>query len=160
MQQFLWVNGFGPSLIPCYELPFGLPFLGNPVPLNLLPLLMMVTMFIQMQMTPKTGDPMQRRIFMLMPFMFFFFCYNFASALALYWTAQNIFSIGQTWLMQRQPEVDLKKRKPGKKSFMQKMATKAEEMQKQQEAAKKGGGARKQASEPKPKKPRGPKTGG
>jgi len=51
--------------------------------------------------------------------MFFFFCYNFASALALYWTTQNIFSIGQTWLMNRMPEPELKKRakpgKPGKK---------------------------------------------
>ena len=156
--EFMWVKDLAlPDTV--VELPFGLPFLGDPVPINLLPLLMMVTMFIQMQMTPKTGDPMQRRIFMLMPFMFFFFCYNFASALALYWTAQNCFSIGQTWWMQRQPEVDLKKRKPGKKSFMQKMAAKAEEVQKAQEQAKKGGGAKKQAPT-KPKKPRGPKTGG
>ncbi|GHC43592.1 membrane protein insertase YidC [Roseibacillus persicicus] len=156
--QFLWVDDLAlPDTV--YELPFGLPFLGDPVPVNLLPLLMMVTMFIQMQLTPKTGDPMQRRIFMLMPFMFFFFCYNFASALALYWTAQNIFSIGQTWWMQRQPEVDLKKRKPGKKTLMEKFAEKAEEAQRLQKQGKKPG----QGSQPatkKPKKPRGPKLGG
>ncbi|MGJ8725341.1 MAG: membrane protein insertase YidC [Roseibacillus sp.] len=156
--EFMWVKDLAlPDTV--FEFPFGLPFLGNPVPLNLLPILMMATMFIQMQMTPKTGDPMQRRIFMLMPFMFFFFCYNFASALALYWTAQNIFSIGQTWLMNRQPEIELKKRKPGKKSFMQKMAEKAEEAQKLQKQGKKAT-ATKQAAGPKPKKPRGPKTGG
>ena len=156
--EFMWVKDLAlPDTV--YELPFGLPFLGDPVPLNLLPLLMMATMFIQMQMTPKTGDPMQRRIFMLMPFMFFFFCYNFASALALYWTAQNIFSIGQTWLMNRQPEVELSKRAPGKKSFMQKMAEKAEEAQKAQKQGKKPGAA-KSTDGPKPKKPRGPKTGG
>ena len=156
--QFMWVNDLAlPDTV--YEFPFGLPLLGDPVPLNLLPLLMMVTMFVQMQMTPKTGDPMQRRIFMLMPFMFFFFCYNFASALALYWTAQNIFSIGQTWLMNRQPEVELTKRAPGKKSFMQKMAEKAEEAQAAQKAGKKPG-APKPVDGPKPKKPRGPKTGG
>ncbi|MGB0145239.1 MAG: YidC/Oxa1 family insertase periplasmic-domain containing protein, partial [Akkermansiaceae bacterium] len=68
------------------------------LPINVLPILMAVTMVIQMQLTPKTGDKMQQRIFMLMPLIFFFFCYNFASALALYWTTQNIFSIGQTWL--------------------------------------------------------------
>ena len=31
-----------------------------------------------------------------------------ASALALYWTTQNIFSIGQTWLMNKVPEPELK----------------------------------------------------
>ena len=156
--EFMWVKDLAlPDTV--YEFPFSLPFMSGPVPLNLLPILMMATMFIQMQMTPKTGDPMQRRIFMLMPFMFFFFCYNFASALALYWTAQNIFSIGQTWLMNRQPEVEMKKRKPGKKSFMEKMAEKAEQAQEMQKQAKKGGGS-KTADAPRPKKPRGPKTGG
>ncbi|MBK1834522.1 membrane protein insertase YidC [Roseibacillus ishigakijimensis] len=156
--QFMWVDDLSlPDTVA--ELPFGLPFLGNPVPINLLPLLMMATMFIQMQLTPKTGDAMQRRIFMLMPFMFFFFCYNFASALALYWTAQNIFSIGQTWWMQRQPEVDLKKRKPGRKSFMEKMAEKAEEAQRMQKEGKRPGASNAQPTQ-KPKKPRGPKTGG
>lgn len=155
--EFLWVPDLSlPDTV--YEFPFGLPIIGNPAPLNLLPILMMVTMFIQMQLTPKTGDAMQRRIFMLMPFMFFFFCYSFASALALYWTTQNIFSIGQTWLMQRQPEVDLKKRKPGKKSLMQKFAEKAEEAQRLQKEGKKP--ARGQQAAVKPKKPRGPKTGG
>lgn len=127
------------------------------IPINILPILMAVTMFLQMQITPKTGDKMQQRIFMLMPLIFFFFCYNFASALALYWTVQNIFSIGQTWLMQKMPEPELKTSKnAGKKSWMQKMADRAEEAQKQRQTQQKRGG-QKQA---KPKKPRGPKTGG
>ncbi len=130
------------------------------LPINILPILMAVTMVIQMNITPKTGDKMQQRIFMLMPLIFFFFCYNFASALALYWTTQNIFSIGQTWLMQKMPEPDLKtSAKAGKKSWMQKLAERAEEAQKLRQAQQKGGRtpAAKQA---KPKKPRGPKTGG
>ena len=54
---------------------------------------------------------MQRRIFMLMPFLFLVFCYSFASALPLYWTAQNIFGIGQTWLMRRMGgDIKLEKR--------------------------------------------------
>jgi YidC/Oxa1 family membrane protein insertase len=48
-----------------------------------------------MKMAPQGGDPMQRKIFMFMPLMFVFLCYNFASALALYWTVQNIISIVQ-----------------------------------------------------------------
>lgn len=130
------------------------------LPINILPILMAVTMFLQMQITPKTGDKMQQRIFMLMPLIFFFFCYNFASALALYWTVQNIFSIGQTYLMQKMPEPELKTAKnAGKKSWMQKMADRAEEAQKQRKGQQKAGGrpGQKQA---KIKKPRGPKTGG
>lgn len=129
------------------------------LPLNILPILMAVTMVIQMQITPKTGDKMQQRIFMLMPLIFFFFCYNFASALALYWTTQNIFSIGQTWLMQKLPEPELKtSKKAGKKSWAQRLAEKAEEAQKQQK--KRGLGQRPGQKQAKPKKPRAPKTGG
>jgi len=150
-EHFLWVTDLSqPDTITTIA---GLP-------INILPILMAVTMVIQMQITPKTGDKMQQRIFMLMPLIFFFFCYNFASALALYWTVQNIFSIGQTWLMQRMPEPELKTSKnAGKKSWMQKMADRAEEAQKQRQAQQKRGGrpGQKQA---KPKKPRGPRTGG
>ena len=129
------------------------------LPINILPVLMAVTMVIQMQLTPKTGDKMQQRIFMLMPLIFFFFCYNFASALALYWTTQNIFSIGQTWLMQKLPEPELKtSKKAGKKSWGQRLAEKAEEAQKRQ--AQGGGAKRPGQKQAKPKKPRGPKTGG
>lgn len=68
------------------------------VPLNVLPLLMAATMLWQMSLTPKSGDKMQQRIFMFMPLIFIVFCYNFASALSLYWTAQNLFSIVQLYL--------------------------------------------------------------
>lgn len=90
-------------------------------PLNILPILMGITMVLQMRMTPSTGDKMQRRIFMMMPIIFLVFCYSFASALALYWTAQNIISIGQTWLLRNRKDVELVKRKrvarpaPGKR---------------------------------------------
>ncbi|MEQ1852073.1 MAG: YidC/Oxa1 family insertase periplasmic-domain containing protein [Chthoniobacteraceae bacterium] len=65
------------------------------IPLNPLPLLMAVTMLVQMKVTPQTGDKTQQRIFMFMPLIFIFLCYNFASALALYWTVQNLISIVQ-----------------------------------------------------------------
>ena len=122
---------------------------------------MAITMVIQMKVTPQTGDKMQRRIFMMMPVIFFFFRYGFASALALYWTTQNIFSIGQTWLMQKMPEPELKKgKKAGKKSWMQKLAEKAEEAQKMRESGQRPGGGAPGQKPKKPKKPRGPKTGG
>jgi len=69
---------------------------------NLLPLLMAVTMLWQMSITPKTGDAVQQRIFMFVPLIFVFFCYNFASALSLYYTVQNLFSIAQLYVTRNQ----------------------------------------------------------
>lgn len=91
------------------------------IPINILPLIMAVTMVVQMRMTPQAGERSQRIIMNLMPLMFFLFCYNFASALALYWTTQNLISIGQTALIRRLPMPVLspaKKKKPG---FFQRM---------------------------------------
>jgi YidC/Oxa1 family membrane protein insertase len=104
-----------------------------------------------------TGDKMQQNIMKLMPLMFFFFCYNFASALALYWTTQNIFSIGQTWLMNKIPEPELKARPvSSKKSWMQRMAERQAEMQKM----KKQGNAAGMRDVTPDKKKRPPRTGG
>ncbi|MCL4153453.1 UNVERIFIED_CONTAM: hypothetical protein GTU68_007349, partial [Idotea baltica] len=60
-----------------------------------IPVLMGLTSFIQIAITPKTGDKTQQMIFMFMPLIFLVICYNFASALALYWTVSNAFSILQ-----------------------------------------------------------------
>ncbi len=86
-------------------------------PINPLPLLMTITMFLQMKLqpTPPSTDEnqkMQMKIMKFMPLMFLFFCYSYASALALYWTVQNIISIIQTQLVKRMPEPQLTKRDP------------------------------------------------
>lgn len=127
------------------------------VPINLLPIVMAITSFFQIKMTPMTGDKMQQNIMKLMPLMFFFFCYNFASALALYWTTQNIFSIGQTWLMNKIPEPELKARPvSSKKSWVQRMAERQAEMQKM----KRQGGTAGMRDVTPDKKKRPPRTGG
>ena len=133
-ESFLWVDDLAlPDTL--FTLPFAIPFLGDGF--NLLPILMGITSFIQIAITPKTGDKTQQMIFMLMPIIFLLFCYNFAAALALYWTISNAFSILQTWIMNKLPEPELKKREgSGKKSFMQRMQEQAEAAQKA-----KGGGA-------------------
>ena len=70
-------------------------------------------MMLQMRMTPQSAGPNQKQmkiIMTIMPIFITVICYNFASALALYWTAGNIFSIGQTWVTQKfGKEVELKK---------------------------------------------------
>lgn len=122
-ESFLWVKDLSmPDTL------FTIPGIG--VDVNPLPILMSVTSFVQIAITPKTGDKTQQMIFMLMPFMFLFICYNFASALALYWTVSNTFSIFQTWIMNKLPEPELVKRADsGRKGFLRRMADQAGEAQ-------------------------------
>lgn len=150
-QGFLWVDDLSQ--------PDTLAVIGG-IPINLLPIVMAITSFIQMAMTPKTGDKTQQRMMMFMPFMFFFFCYSFASALALYWTTTNIFSIVQTWLTNKMPEPELKERKivPGKKTFLERMAEKQQEMERMKRMQADGKGPVIDVSESKKKRP--PRTGG
>jgi YidC/Oxa1 family membrane protein insertase len=151
-QGFLWVDDLSqPDTLT------HLALFGSNIPINILPVVMAISSFLQIRMTPKTGDAMQQKIITFMPFMFFFFCYNFASALALYWTTQNIFSIGQTWLMNKIPEPELKARTgTDKKSWVQRMAARQADMQKAKAAG--GPGAMRDVT-PEPKKKR-PRTGG
>lgn len=123
-ESFLWVDDLA---MP--DTMFMIP--GLDIPFNLLPILMGLTSFIQIAITPKTGDKTQQMIFMFMPLIFLVICYNFAAALALYWTTSNAFSILQTWLMNKMPEPELKKKaKSGKKGFMSRMQDQAEAAQK------------------------------
>lgn len=94
--SFLWISDLSEpeNLFPGL-LPFGLP-------LNILPILMALTMYLQMKLSPSTGDPVQQKIMaVLMPAMMLIFLYNFASGLALYWTTQNVLMIVQQLLMRR-----------------------------------------------------------
>ncbi|MEP6936719.1 MAG: membrane protein insertase YidC [Chthoniobacterales bacterium] len=100
--RFLWVHDLSqPDTVA--HIP------GLDWPLNILPLLMGLTNVWLMRMTPKTGDTTQQKVMMFMPLIFLFFCYNFAAALALYYTTQNLFTILQLWQNQRQPAPVLEK---------------------------------------------------
>ena len=117
--SFLWVKDLSqPDTLFVIPGLGWIPILGIPgvgLAINILPLLMAATQVWLMAMTPKTGDPTQRRIMMFTPLIFLFFCYNFAAALALYYTAQNLFSILQFWQNKRQPMPTLEKVAPAGK---------------------------------------------
>ncbi|HET8798984.1 MAG TPA: membrane protein insertase YidC, partial [Thermoanaerobaculia bacterium] len=70
-------------------------------PTYVLPILMTATMFIQTYITPSTGDPMQRRMFLIMPLVFGFLFKDFPSGLVLYWLVQNILTIIQQLIMNK-----------------------------------------------------------
>ncbi len=79
------------------------------IPINLLPLCMAGTNVWMMQLTPKSGDQTQQRMMVFMPLIFLFICYNFASALSLYYTVQNLFTIVQLYVTRSQTAPVLQK---------------------------------------------------
>ena len=65
-------------------------------PYFVLPVLMGVTMYLSQILTPSNfTDPMQEKVFKMLPwfFMIFFIVFPFPAGLVLYWTINNIFSI-------------------------------------------------------------------
>jgi YidC/Oxa1 family membrane protein insertase len=75
--------------------------LSDKDPTYVLPILMTATMFIQTYITPSTGDPAQRKMFLIMPLVFGFLFKDFPSGLVLYWLVQNILTIVQQLIMNR-----------------------------------------------------------
>ena len=85
-------------------LPFSAQNLPIPefIQLGIWPILMGFTMWLQMRLNPTSPDPIQARIFAWMPVAFTFLLATFPSGLVIYWTWNNILSIGQQWLITRQ----------------------------------------------------------
>ena len=82
------------------EALFMLP--GLDLPVRLLPILMGGSMVLQSRLTPTTMDPVQARMMnTIMPVMFTFMFYQFASGLVLYWLVSNLLGIGQQLLVNR-----------------------------------------------------------
>ncbi|WPJ94455.1 membrane protein insertase YidC [Coraliomargarita algicola] len=100
-EPFLWVADLS---LPDTQFEIG----GFPI--NILPMIMGVTMYLQMSMMPvsPTADPMQQKIFKFLPFVFLIFLYNFASGLVVYWTVQNILTIVQQKIINSRPDEELK----------------------------------------------------
>ncbi|WP_027853459.1 membrane protein insertase YidC [Marinobacterium litorale] len=73
-------------------------------PYFILPILMGATMFIQQLLNPTPPDPMQARIMKMLPVIFTFFFLWFPAGLVLYWLVNNILSITQQWIINRQIE--------------------------------------------------------
>ena len=64
-------------------------------PWFILPLLMGLTMFIQQSLNPQPADPMQAKVFKIMPIMFTVFMLFFPAGLVLYWIVNNSITILQ-----------------------------------------------------------------
>ena len=73
-----------------------LPDLSQPDPTHILPIFIIISMFLTQYITPSPGmDPAQRRMMaFMMPVLFGFMLWHYASGLALYWGTGNIMMLG------------------------------------------------------------------
>jgi YidC/Oxa1 family membrane protein insertase len=65
------------------------------------PLIMGATMWFQQKLNPAPADPMQQRIFMMLPIVFTFMLAQFPAGLVIYWAWNNSLSILQQWVIMR-----------------------------------------------------------
>jgi YidC/Oxa1 family membrane protein insertase len=61
------------------------------------PLIMGLTMFLQQKLNPQPVDPVQARMFMLLPVVFTYMLAAFPAGLVIYWAWNNLLSIAQQW---------------------------------------------------------------
>src|SRR6202790_592111 len=90
-------NLFG--LIP-YD-PVSLPLLGGFLVIGAWPLVMGLTQWVQMKLTPASPDPTQSAILNWMPVIFTFMLAKFSAGLVIYWTWNNSLSIVQQAIVMR-----------------------------------------------------------
>lgn len=85
-------------------LPYDVP---QVLMIGIWPLLMGISMFVQMRLNPTPADPVQQKIFTWMPLVFTFMLANFPAGLVIYWTWNNSLSILQQWVIMRRNGVEV-----------------------------------------------------
>lgn len=73
-------------------------------PYFILPILMGASMFIQQTLNPTPPDPMQAKVMKMLPILFTFFFLWFPAGLTLYWVINNVLSIAQQYVINKQIE--------------------------------------------------------
>jgi YidC/Oxa1 family membrane protein insertase len=81
--------------------PTILPVVGPFLHLGIWPLIMGITMWAQMKLTPAQPDPTQAMIFNWMPVIFTFMLASFPAGLVIYWAWNNLLSVAQQSLIMR-----------------------------------------------------------
>ncbi len=82
-----------------------IPHLLNFFNIGVWPLIMGITMFLQQKLNPAPADPVQAKIFLLMPIMFTFILAPFAAGLVIYWAWNNTLSIIQQYVIMKRMHV-------------------------------------------------------
>ena len=71
------------------------------------PVIMGITMFVQMQMNPPPPDPIQARMFQILPIFFTFILAGFPAGLVIYWAWNNFLSLLQQGFIMRRHGVEI-----------------------------------------------------
>jgi len=81
--------------------PAAIPLIGAFLMVGVWPLIMGITMWVQMKMNPAPPDPTQAMIFNWMPLLFTFLLASFPAGLVIYWAWNNFLSVMQQWVIMR-----------------------------------------------------------
>jgi len=85
-------------------LPFAVP---EYLHIGAWPLIMGITMWVQMQLNPKQPDPTQQMVFNWMPVLFTFLLATFPAGLVIYWAWNNVLSIAQQWMIMKRQGAEI-----------------------------------------------------
>jgi YidC/Oxa1 family membrane protein insertase len=95
------LNLFG--LLP-YHIPSFVPAYFS---IGVWPILMGITQWVQTKLNPPAADPVQQRMFSLMPIVFTFMFSTFASGLVIYYAWNNLLTIAQQMVIMRRQNVPI-----------------------------------------------------
>ena len=87
--------------------PMAVPLLGSFLHLGVWPVIMGITMWVQMRLNPPPPDPTQAAIFNWMPVIFTFMLGTFPAGLVIYWAWNNTLSIAQQWFIMKRHGVEV-----------------------------------------------------
>ena len=82
-------------------------------PFFVLPVIMAGAMFVQYKLNPTPPDPIQAKVFMILPIVMSATFAFFPAGLVLYWVTNTLLSIAQQWNINRRIEAAAKKGKAG-----------------------------------------------
>jgi YidC/Oxa1 family membrane protein insertase len=85
-------------------LPFAVPEFLH---IGVWPLVMGITMWLQMQLNPQQPDPVQQQIFAWMPVVFTFLLATFPAGLVIYWAWSNTLSLAQQYYIMKRQGVEV-----------------------------------------------------
>jgi YidC/Oxa1 family membrane protein insertase len=85
-------------------LPFSLPLF---LTIGVWPILMGLSYFVIQRLQPPPGDPVQEKVFLMMPLIMTFTMGQVPSGLAIYWTWNNLLSLAQQMIIMRRMGVPI-----------------------------------------------------
>ncbi|MFM7397067.1 MAG: membrane protein insertase YidC [Gammaproteobacteria bacterium] len=92
---------------------FWIQDLSSRDPFFVLPVIMAGAMFVQYKLNPTPPDPIQAKVFMILPFVMSITFAFFPAGLVLYWVTNTLLTIAQQWNINRRIEAEAKKTRSG-----------------------------------------------